>query len=227
MITWSRFYFQDRNSPIIEQIIFFHDHSIIIISIITIFISYILFNSITNNFINRKILDNQSLELFWTLTPSILLIFIAIPRIRLLYILEENFSPRLIIKVIGHQWYWSYEIPNFNISFDSFMLPLERNNQFRLLDVDNRLILPFNCNIQFLISSFDVIHRWTVPSLGFKIDAVPGRLNQLNCFINRPGLFFGQCSEICGANHSFIPICIQSTSINSFLKFIKTFSLKY
>lgn len=226
MPTWSNFYFQDANSPIIEQILFFHDHSIIIIIFITFFVLYIIINIIINKFINLTLIDHQSIETFWTILPCILLIFIAIPSLRLLYLLEENFNPSIIIKIIGHQWYWRYEYPNFNISFDSFILPLENKNQFRLLDVDNRLLVPFNTNIQFLISSADVIHAWTIPALGIKIDAVPGRLNQLNCFINRPGLFFGQCSEICGANHSFIPISLQASNIHTFIKFIKSFSLR-
>lgn len=227
MITWSNILFQDANSPLIEQLIFFHDHSIIILVFITILISYFILNILHNKLSNRFWLNNQILETIWTILPIIILIFIALPSLRLLYLLDENFEPSLTIKIIGHQWYWSYEYSDFNINFDSFIIPQNsiEINTFRLLDVDNRLIIPFNINTRFLISSIDVIHSWTIPSLGIKIDAIPGRLNHIFSFINRPGLFFGQCSEICGANHSFIPICLESTNIKNFLSWINSFSL--
>lgn len=227
MITWSNILFQDANSPLIEQLIFFHDHRIIILVFITIIISYFILNILFNKLSNRFWLNNQILETIWTIIPMVILIFIALPSLRLLYLLDENFEPSLTIKILGHQWYWSYEYSDFNINFDSFIIPtnsIEINN-FRLLDVDNRLIIPFNINTRFLISSIDVIHSWTIPSLGIKIDAIPGRLNHIFTFINRPGLFFGQCSEICGANHRFIPICLESTNIKNFLSWINNFSL--
>lgn len=225
MSTWSTISFNDANSPIIEQLIFFHDHTITIIIRITILISYILLNIILSPFYNRNLIENQYIETIWTIIPTILLLFIALPRLRLLYLIEENFEPSLNIKILGHQWYWSYEISNFNISFDSFIIPetdLAKNN-FRLLDVDNRLIIPFHTHISFLASSADVIHSWAVPSLGLKIDAIPGRLNQITSFANRPGIFYGQCSEICGANHRFIPISLEITNVNNFFSWINTF----
>jgi len=223
MITWSSLIFQDANSPIIEQIIFFHDHSIIILVIITILISYIIVNISFNRFYNRNLLEGHDIEIIWTILPTLILIFIALPSLRLLYLLEEIFSPSISIKVIGHQWYWSYEYTDFNISFDSFIIPQEdiKLNNFRLLDVDNRLVIPFNTNVRFLITAADVIHAWTIPSLGIKVDAVPGRLNQVSTISNRPGLYFGQCSEICGANHRFIPISLEISSINNFFNWIK------
>lgn len=222
MIFWKSIYLPDANSPIIEQLIFFHDHTIIIIFSIISTISYIIFNIFHNKFYNRFLLENHQIEFIWTILPAIILIFIALPRLRLLYIIEENFNPSLSIKIIGHQWYWSYELSDFNIEFDSFMIPQNelKNWNFRLLDVDNNLIIPFNSNIRLLVSSNDVIHSWTIPSLGIKIDAVPGRLNQINFFSYRPGIFFGQCSEICGANHRFIPISIELTSLNNFFHWI-------
>jgi len=223
MITWSTIMFPNANSPIIEQIIFFHDHSIIILVLITILISYIIVNIIFNQLSNRFLLEGQDIETIWTILPAIILIFIALPSLRLLYLIEESFEPSITIKVIGHQWYWSYEYADFNLRFDSFIIPQNEinNNSFRLLDVDNRLIIPFNINTRFLITAADVIHAWTIPSLGVKVDAVPGRLNQLSTISNRPGLFFGQCSEICGANHRFIPISLEITNINNFLFWIK------
>jgi len=130
----------------------------------------------------------------------------------------------LTLKTIGHQWYWSYEYSDFNqIEFDSYIIQSnELNNyNFRLLDVDNRVILPINLKIRILITAADVIHSWSVPSLGVKVDGTPGRLNQTNFIINRPGLYYGQCSEICGANHSFIPIVIERVNLKSFINWIK------
>lgn len=156
-----------------------------------------------------------------------ILIFIAIPSIKILYLRDEINSSNLSIKAIGHQWYWSYEYTNFsNIEFDSFIIPSNdlSINEFRLLDVDNRCILPFNYPIRIISTSFDVIHAWTIPSLGIKIDSTPGRLNQSILLIYRPGLFYGQCSEICGINHRFIPIVIESTNIFTFIKWINSTS---
>lgn len=222
MITWSLISFPDRNSPIIEQIRFFHDHSIIIIIIITIITIYIVFNIIVNNFTRRSIIEGQEIEIIWTIIPAITLIFIAIPSLYLLYLTDELFLSQMSIKIIGHQWYWSYEYSDFNKEFDSFIIPEKEMtiNSFRLLDTDNNLIIPFNTTIKFLITSADVIHSWSVPSLGIKIDALPGRLNQAFSFAKRPGIYFGQCSEICGANHRFIPISIEIVKIKNFIKFI-------
>lgn len=227
MATWSNFNFQNRVSPLIEQIIFFHDHSLIILIIINILVCYIILNIFFNKFINRFLLEGQIIELIWTILPAITLIFIALPSLRLLYLLDELNNPLITIKSIGHQWYWRYEYSDFkNIEFDSYIIQeIDNINNFRLLDVDNRIIIPINNNIRILITSTDVIHSWTVPSIGVKIDANPGRLNQSRFFINRPGIFFGQCSEICGANHRFIPIIIERISINNFINWINNYSL--
>nr|UZN43714.1 cytochrome c oxidase subunit II [Ixodes ovatus]UZN43727.1 cytochrome c oxidase subunit II [Ixodes ovatus]UZN43740.1 cytochrome c oxidase subunit II [Ixodes ovatus] len=225
MMTWSNIMFSDSNSPIMEQMIFFHDHSMLIILMITIITLYMIINIMVNSFSSRFLMEGQEIETIWTIIPAITLIFIAFPSLRLLYMLDESFSPSLTIKIIGHQWYWSYELSDFNIEFDSFMIPSAemKNSSFRLLDVDNRLIIPFNSHIKFLITSADVIHSWTVPSLGIKMDAVPGRLNQSFSISTRPGLYFGQCSEICGANHSFMPISLEITSPLNFIKWLKSF----
>lgn len=156
------------------------------------------------------------------------MIFIAIPSLRLIYIIDEINNPSISVKSVGHQWYWSYEYSDFkNVEFDSYIIPINdiKPFNFRLIDVDNRIIIPFKSQIRILISSTDVIHSWTVPSVGVKIDATPGRLNQSRFIINRPGLFFGQCSEICGANHSFIPIVVERISPNYFIKWIVSYSL--
>nr|UYL27238.1 cytochrome c oxidase subunit II [Alectorobius spheniscus] len=225
MMTWSNISFPNANSPIMEQLIFFHDHSMMIIILITIITLYMIFNIMFNSYKNRFLMEGQEIEILWTIIPAIILIYIALPSLRLLYLMEESFFPTMSLKVIGHQWYWSYEYSDFNIEYDSFMMPndLLNKSSFRLLDVDNRLITPFNSNLRLLVTSSDVIHSWTIPSLGVKVDAVPGRLNQISSQVNRPGLFFGQCSEICGANHSFMPISMEITSIKNFLNWIKTF----
>nr|YP_010466086.1 cytochrome c oxidase subunit II [Hemaris radians]UAT98068.1 cytochrome c oxidase subunit II [Hemaris radians] len=227
MATWSNLNLQNGASPLMEQIIFFHDHTLIILIMITILVGYLMLNLFFNKYINRFLLEGQLIEMIWTILPAITLIFIALPSLRLLYLLDELNNPLITLKSIGHQWYWSYEYSDFhNIEFDSYMIPSnELNpNNFRLLDVDNRIILPMNNQIRIMVTATDVIHSWTVPSLGVKVDANPGRLNQTNFFINRPGIFYGQCSEICGANHSFMPIVIESISIKNFINWINNYS---
>nr|AIC79968.1 cytochrome oxidase subunit II [Papilio joanae]AIC79970.1 cytochrome oxidase subunit II [Papilio brevicauda brevicauda] len=226
MATWSNFNLQNSASPLMEQIIFFHDHTLIILIMITILVGYLMINLFFNKYINRFLLEGQMIELIWTIIPTITLIFIALPSLRLLYLLDELNNPLITLKSIGHQWYWSYEYSDFNnVEFDSYMINYDNSNinNFRLLDVDNRIILPMNNQIRIMVTATDVIHSWTIPSLGIKIDANPGRLNQTNLFINRPGIFFGQCSEICGANHSFMPIMIESISIKNFINWINNY----
>nr|YP_009692256.1 cytochrome c oxidase subunit II [Anthonomus pomorum]AEP27526.1 cytochrome c oxidase subunit II [Anthonomus pomorum]QED56849.1 cytochrome oxidase subunit II [Anthonomus pomorum]QED56857.1 cytochrome oxidase subunit II [Anthonomus pomorum]QED56870.1 cytochrome oxidase subunit II [Anthonomus pomorum]QED56941.1 cytochrome oxidase subunit II [Anthonomus pomorum] len=223
MATWKNLMLQDSASPLMEQLMFFHDHTLMILIIITILVGHMLISMLLNKFTHRFLLDGQMIEMIWTIIPAIILIMIALPSLRLLYILDENFNPMITIKAIGHQWYWSYEYSDYkNLEFDSYMLPTNELNtfNFRLLDVDNRMIVPFNCQIRMIVTSADVIHSWAIPSLGVKIDGTPGRLNQTNFNLNRTGLFYGQCSEICGANHSFMPIVIESVSPKFFLKWI-------
>nr|YP_010952854.1 cytochrome c oxidase subunit II [Trapezia bidentata]WMQ53274.1 cytochrome c oxidase subunit 2 [Trapezia bidentata] len=225
MATWTYMGFQDSASPLMEQLIFFHDHIMLILVLITTFVGYIMFMVLMNSYIHRYMLENQTIEMIWTIIPAIILIFIALPSLRLLYLLDEVNNPSMTLKTIGHQWYWSYEYSDFlHLEFDSYMTPLNEmdSSGFRLLDVDNRVVLPMNTQIRIIISAADVIHSWTVPSLGVKADAIPGRLNQVSFLISRPGLFYGQCSEICGANHSFMPIMIESTSTDHFLQWISS-----
>nr|YP_009922400.1 cytochrome c oxidase subunit II [Malaza fastuosus]QNA48411.1 cytochrome c oxidase subunit II [Malaza fastuosus] len=226
MATWSNLNLQNSASPLMEQIIFFHDHTLIILLMITILVTYLMLSLFFNKYINRFLLEEQMIELIWTILPTFTLIFIALPSLRLLYLLDELNNPLITLKSIGHQWYWSYEYSDFyDIQFDSYMIQFpENNNNFRLLDVDNRVAIPMNNQIRILVTATDVIHSWTIPSLGVKIDANPGRLNQTNFFINRPGIFYGQCSEICGANHSFMPIVIESINIKNFINWINNYS---
>nr|AFE61532.1 cytochrome oxidase subunit 2 [Hydrosmecta sp. HE-2012] len=227
MATWKTLTIQDSASPLMEQLMFFHDHTLMILLMITMLVGYIMTSLFFNKYSYRHLLEGQNIELIWTILPAITLIFIALPSLRLLYLLDEINNPLLTIKTIGHQWYWSYEYSDFkNIEFDSYMTPNNEMNlfNFRLLDVDNRLSVPYNTQIRMLVTAADVLHSWTIPSLSVKIDATPGRLNQINFFINRTGIFFGQCSEICGANHSFMPIVLESISPKYFIKWINKMS---
>nr|AWV83850.1 cytochrome oxidase subunit II [Tettigades chilensis] len=226
MASWSNINLQDSSSPLMEQLIFFHDHTLVILIVITVVVGYMMVTLIFNNMINRLLLEGQLIELIWTLLPALTLIFIALPSLRLLYLLDEVNNPLLTVKIIGHQWYWSYEYSDFlNVEFDSYMKPTVDLgvSEFRLIETDNHMILPFNTQVRLVITSSDVLHSWAMPSIGTKVDAVPGRLNQSSIMVNRPGLLYGQCSEICGANHSFMPIVIESVSNDMFLNWLKTY----
>nr|ASM82633.1 cytochrome c oxidase subunit II [Bittacus planus] len=227
MSTWGNLGLQNSASPLMEQLTFFHDHTMLIVIMITILVGYLMGTLFFNTLTHRYLLENQGIEVIWTILPAITLIFIALPSLRLLYLLDEVSDPSITLKTIGHQWYWSYEYSDFiNLEFDSYMIPTNEleTNGFRLLDVDNRIILPMNTQIRILVTAADVLHSWTVPALGIKVDGTPGRLNQTSFLINRPGLFYGQCSEICGANHSFMPIVIESVPSNTFIKWISAMS---
>lgn len=221
----SRINFQNANSPIIENLIFFHNHAITIIILIVTIVGYNIISTVNNENVNLNLMESQDLELFWTVVPALILLFIGFPSIRLLYIIDEVRNPLITFKTVGHQWYWRYEYSDFSDKeFDSYMIPSEEiqdMSSVRLLEVDNRVVLPFKAQVRNLISSFDVLHSWTVPALGVKADAVPGRLNQVRFIISRPGLFYGQCSEICGANHRFMPITIESVNSKDFINWVK------
>nr|QLY89474.1 cytochrome c oxidase subunit II [Limnia unguicornis] len=225
MSTWANLGLQDSASPLMEQLTFFHDHTLLILVMITVMVSYIMSTLFFNLYVNRFLLHGQLIEIIWTIIPAIVLLFIALPSLRLLYLLDEINFPSVTLKSIGHQWYWKYEYSDFlNIEFDSYMVPSTDLpiDGFRLLDVDNRVVIPVNSQIRILVTASDVIHSWTVPALGVKVDGTPGRLNQTNFMVNRPGLFYGQCSEICGANHSFMPIVIESVPVHFFVKWINS-----
>ena len=169
------------------------------------------------NLFYRNFVEEIFIEFIWTAVPACLLIFIALPSLSTLYILEDSFEASLNLKTIGHQWYWSYEYRDYKmLEYDSY---IERGD-FRLLEVDNSLVLPVNHYICITISSTDVIHSWAVPRLGLKCDAIPGRINQLLFLVKNCGVYFGQCSEICGRNHSFIPIKVEGVRVDIFSNWI-------
>lgn len=211
---WKSYWFQDRNRPNTEFLYYFYDKTIILVVIIVVNLSFLSFFLIKIKRFVNSFPESSSLEDIWLIIPLVLLLFIGFPRIKNLYIHEEFNECDLNIKVFGHQWYWSYEIINNNHEIDCFIKNESFN--FRLLETFNHLILPVKCIVRFLVSSDDVIHSWALPSLGIKIDAVPGRISQNLSIINRPGVIIGQCREICGSNHSFIPIFISATSLKNF-----------
>lgn len=218
MATWEQLNFQNRTSPIIEQFIFLHDHIISTLIFIMVIVRYALTKFMTRQKTLLSNKENHNLEVVWTFLPGIILVLIAFPSLRLLYLSEEREIQPIILKTMGHQWYWSYEYRDFkSIEFDSFMLPLqESNNQYRLLDTDNHTVIPSQTPIQLFISSTDVLHSWTIPSLGVKADSTPGRLNIINLICSKSIVIYGQCSEICGTNHSFIPIVIDCRPLSNF-----------
>lgn len=226
MTQWGQLIFQDAASPIILQIIAFHDHALVILTLVVTVVAYALVALITSNYTCRYVTEAQQVETIWTILPALILIFLALPSLRLLYLTDEIRRPSVRIKTIGHQWYWSYEYSDFHaVDFDSYIIPTDdlQPGEFRLLEVDNRIVIPINLEIRLLITAADVIHSWTLPALGIKVDAIPGRLNQLGFVASRPGVFYGQCSEICGANHTFIPIAVEAVDSQSFINWTNSF----
>nr|AUY54948.1 cytochrome c oxidase subunit II [Emydura subglobosa] len=211
--------FQDAMSPIMEELLHFHDHTLMIVFLISTLVLYVIASMMTTKLTHTNTMDAQEVEMIWTILPAIVLITIALPSLQVLYLTDEVNNPHLTIKAMGHQWYWTYEYTDYeDLEFDSYMIPTQDliNGYSRLLEVDHRMVAPMETPIRMLISAEDVLHSWAVPSLGVKTDAVPGRLNQTNFIMMQPGLFYGQCSEICGANHSFMPIVIESTPLQQF-----------
>ena len=226
--------FQDSAAPGFSGIVELHNTIFFYLVVICVGVfwalgSIIFYYNIKKSPIVHKYLNHGTLiELIWTISPAFILIAIAFPSFRLLYLLDEVISPTITIKVVGHQWYWSYEYSDYinergeSIEFDSYMIPesdLELG-QFRLLDVDNRVVVPVDTHIRLIVTGADVIHSYAVPSLGIKIDACPGRLNQASMLTERTGVFYGQCSEICGVYHGFMPTAIEAVSVENYLSFL-------
>nr|AMA07332.1 cytochrome c oxidase subunit II [Diodora graeca] len=224
MAQWGQVSFCDPASPMMEGLIYFHDYSLMILIMILTFVGYLTVFFSVNVFSDRFTLDGQLVEVVWTVLPAVILLFLVFPSLHLLYSLDEVGDCSVTIKVIGNQWYWSYEYSDFNsIEYDSYMVPTEdlEEGEFRLLEADHRMVVPTGSHVRVMVSSADVIHSWTVPSLGVKADAIPGRLNQVSFFSKMPGVFYGQCSEICGANHSFMPIVLEVVGVEEFCSFVE------
>jgi cytochrome c oxidase subunit 2 len=219
---------QDPSTPMLEGMLFFYNElmfymvGIGIAVILMLGMILFLFEE-TRNAISMNFSHASLLEIIWTIIPAIILFFISVPSFTLLYSLDELSDPLVTLKITGHQWYWSYEYENYilplysesnSFGFDSYMQATEdlTMGSLRLLEVDHRVLLPINSHIRLLITSADVLHSWAIPSFGIKVDACPGRLTQASLFIKRTGLYFGQCSEICGVNHGFMPIVVKAVS---------------
>nr|YP_007890884.1 cytochrome c oxidase subunit II [Epinephelus stictus]YP_008082650.1 cytochrome c oxidase subunit II [Epinephelus quoyans]YP_008239317.1 cytochrome c oxidase subunit II [Epinephelus sexfasciatus]YP_010725804.1 cytochrome c oxidase subunit II [Epinephelus amblycephalus]AGI48826.1 cytochrome c oxidase subunit II [Epinephelus stictus]AGL75438.1 cytochrome c oxidase subunit II [Epinephelus quoyans]AGQ18530.1 cytochrome c oxidase subunit II [Epinephelus sexfasciatus]WDY17699.1 cytochrome c oxid len=210
---------QDAASPVMEELLHFHDHALMIVFLISTLVLYIIVAMVSTKLTNKYILDSQEIEIIWTILPAVVLILIALPSLRILYLMDEINDPHITIKAMGHQWYWSYEYTDYeDLGFDSYMIPTQdlTPGQFRLLEADHRMVVPLDSPVRVLVSAEDVLHSWAVPALGVKMDAVPGRLNQTAFITSRPGVFYGQCSEICGANHSFMPIVVEVVPLEHF-----------
>jgi cytochrome c oxidase subunit 2 len=218
--------FHDPASISMEGILMFNKHLTFLLIIIVSLVGWFLFSTVRyfvefHNKFNTKFVHSKELEIVWTSIPAAILLLLATPSFTLLYSMDEISDPELSLKILGHQWFWSYEISDFNscqkkdqnLKYVCYMmvldgLPKNKNGYFRLLETNKRVILPTNTHMRLLVSAADVLHSWTIPSFGLKIDACPGRLNQVTLFIKRVGVFFGQCSEICGVNHGFMPIVV-------------------
>jgi heme/copper-type cytochrome/quinol oxidase subunit 2 len=227
-------YFQDSASPQVEALVELHNFIMFYLTAILLAVTWIMSSiliNFTNSTFSHKYLNHGTLiELIWTITPALILILIAFPSFKLLYIMDDVTDPNMTIKVEGHQWYWSYEYADFLsednefISFDSYIVnesELEAG-KLRMLEVDNRVILPELTHTRFNVSATDVIHSLACPALGIKCDAYPFKTNQISVYSNREGTYFGQCSEICGILHSSMPIVIQSVSLEKFLIWLRS-----
>lgn len=225
--------FQEPATPIAEAITNLHNDLWFYLIVIAVFVSWLLARVLHHFTFDKNPVPSQFshgtvIEIVWTTIPSIILLFIAIPTFCLIYSADEIIDPAITVKAVGHQWYWSYEYSDYNfeegesINYDSYMIPESdlKRGQLRLLEVDNRIVLPVNTHVRVLLTSTDVIHAWAVPSLGVKCDAIPGRLNQIGFFIKREGVFYGQCSEICGVNHGFMPIVIEAVSLEDYVSWV-------
>lgn len=210
MITWNSFIFHNSRSVLIDYVTFIHDYVMMFLVSILFIVMYFIFFLIYKIYVNFNFIENHELEFVWTVFPFLVLFFVVVPSLFSLYVLDSCFFCGLVVKVVGHQWYWSYYYgSSIDHRFDSYIIP---DSFLRLVDVDNRLVVPFSFPLRFVVTSVDVIHSWTLPSCGVKMDAVPGRLNQFCFSFSRIGVYFGQCSEICGANHSFMPIVVESVN---------------
>ena len=221
--------FQEAATPVMVQLNDFHNLLLWIITAITIFVLILLiivmlkFNEKANP-TPSKTTHNTLLEIVWTAVPVLILVAIAVPSFRLLYFADRTHDAEMTLKITGHQWYWSYEYPDHgNFGFDSFMVAEEdlEDGDLRLLTVDNKVVLPVDTNIRLLMASEDVIHNWAMPAFGIKLDTVPGRVNETWVRIDQEGLYHGQCSELCGVNHGFMPIQVQAVSKEAYAEWVK------
>jgi len=227
-------YFQDAATPVMEGIINLHHDLMFFITFILFFVLVVMARTLSyfssdSPFAGSglNVVHGTTIEIIWTVIPSVILIIVALPSFALLYSIDEIIDPALTIKCVGHQWFWSYEYSDFEaqlgtVNFDSYMVPEDELEigELRLLEVDNRVVLPVNTHIRVLVTAADVLHSFAVPSLGIKLDACTGRLNQTSMFVLREGVFYGQCSEICGVGHGNMPIVVEAVPINKYITWL-------
>jgi cytochrome c oxidase subunit 2 len=225
---------QDPATPSMEGMINFHNYIMIFLISIGCVVLWMLFQVMTDfdeevHPIPEKFTHSSTLEVIWTILPAFILVLIAIPSFGLLYSLDEVIDPTITLKIVGHQWYWSYEYSDYatleggeTLNFDSYLIATSdlTIGSFRLLEVDNKAMLPVETHTRLLVTAADVLHCWSVPSFGIKIDACPGRLSQGSLFIKREGNYYGQCSEICGVNHGFMPIAVVGATTEQFVEWL-------
>ena len=220
--------FQEAATPVMRDVLAFNELIHPIITGIFVFVLILLFYTLYRFSAKRnpepsRTTHNTVVEVVWTMVPVMILIVIAIPSFKLLYFQDRAVDPEMTIKAIGHQWYWTYEYPDYDgLTFDALMIADEDigEDQFRLLETDNRIVVPVDTSIQVLVTADDVIHAWTIPAFGIKIDAVPGRMNETWFKAEREGVFYGQCSELCGAYHGFMPITVEVVSKDAFAAWV-------
>jgi cytochrome c oxidase subunit II len=216
--------FQAPASPVAEMIVSLHDLLLFITIAISAFVLVLMAYACiryraSRNPVPSRRTHNSVLEIAWTAIPVLILVVIAIPSFKLLYFMDRVVDPEMTLKAIGRQWYWSYEYPDHgNFTFDAYMIAEQdlTEDQLRLYDVDNPVVLPVDTDIRLLTTASDVIHAWAMPALGVKMDAVPGKINETWVRINEPGVYYGQCSELCGDYHAFMPIRIEAVSKEDF-----------
>ena len=209
--------FQNPATDLMGSVVGLHNIILIVMTLVTLFVLFLLFYvsfrfSAKRNPIPSTTTHNTVVEVLWTAIPIVILVVLAIPSFKLLYQQEKSENYDMTVKVIGHQWYWEYEYPDHgDCYFESYMVQEQdlEEGDLRLLTVDNPLVIPANKNIQILITAGDVLHSWAVPSMGLKTDAVPGRLNETWVNVKEPGIYRGQCSEICGSGHGFMPVVVK------------------
>lgn len=228
--------FQEAVTPIMETVHQFHNLLLIIMSgvVLTVFLLllYVIFRyNARANPVPSNTTHNTLIEIVWTAIPLIILMVIGIPSIKLIYYSDTVEEPEMTIKAIGHQWYWSYSYPKEDIEFDSRMIPDKdidlSKNQMRLLSVDEPIYIPVDTTVRILTTSEDVLHSFAVPSFGVKRDSVPGKLNEMWVKVNKEGTYYGQCSELCGMQHGFMPIEVRVVSKEAYAQWLKQAKEKY
>ena len=227
--------FQKSASKSMDDIVWFHDYMLVpIITAITAFVLFLLLYvcvryRASKNKIPSTTSHNTVIEVIWTLVPCLILIVMAVPSFKVLYSQDEIPKADVTIKAVGYQWYWGYEYPDENIIFDSYMIDEKdlKENQPRLLTVDNAVYVPVNKVVKVMITANDVLHAWALPSFGVKRDAIPGRINETWFKADRTGTFYGQCSELCGIKHAFMPITVHVVSEDEYIEWLEEAKVKF